>query len=119
MSIFYIFFIFYIFTIFIIFVRFCLKYYESDHGDAKERKNAKYIFVWLDIDVKEILLLYVVLRQVCFGESDRLRNRQNRRANRQKERSANRQKERKANNQVCLWELDRQTDKTDNTEELR
>ncbi len=101
--------------IFAIFVRFCLKYSESDHGDAKERKNAKYIFVWLDIDVKEIALLYVVLRQVCFGESDRLRNRQNRRANRQKER--------KANTQVCLGKSDRQTnrqtDKTGNTEELR
>ncbi len=65
-------------------------------------------FVWLDIDVKEIVLLYVVLRQVCFGESDRLRNRQNRRSNRQKER--------RANKPVCFGESDRQTDKIDNTE---
>ena len=62
----------------------------------------------MDIDVKEIALLYVVLRQVCFGESDWLRNRQSRRANRRTER--------KATKQVCLGESDRQTDKIDNTE---
>ncbi len=103
-----------IFTIFTIFVRFCLKYYESDHGDItlrKERMPNTFLYDWILTKRKLCYCTYVVVRQVCFGESDRPRNRQNRRANRQKER--------KANKQVCLGESDRQIDKTGNTEELR
>jgi hypothetical protein len=64
----------------------------------------------LDIDVKEIALLYVVLRQVCFGESDRLRNRQNRRANRQKERRA-KQTKRKNIKYIDKYVLERERER--------
>ncbi len=68
-----------------------------------ERMPNTFLYDWILTKRKLCYCTYVVVRQVYFGESDRLRNRQNRRENRQKERRANRQKERISNTLTSMF----------------